>query len=193
MLDSVAYRASEASAKRAIADWRLANVNDPYIFENQGFPVRADSFLDLAQILDTMQEGRFDSYMREIGGLSDEDADRFLSACVDYIDFHVSCFKRWLSFAEMMAPSIGYAVRYLHEEEMKLHAVSNTPEEISEVVGEMLDRLDGTLSYTPLDDELQAAFDATAETNFCIGNARAGRAFLRRHSRLLKEPGQDAA
>jgi len=94
MLDSVAYRASEASAKRAIADWRLANVNDPYIFENQGFPVRADSFLDLAQILDTMQEGRFDSYMREIGGLSDEDADRFLSACVDYIDFHVSCFQR---------------------------------------------------------------------------------------------------
>ena len=94
MLDATAYRANETNAKRAIADWRLSNVNDPYIFQNQGFPVRADSFLDLAQILDTMQEGRFDYYMRELGGLTEEDLGCFVDVCVDYIDFYRSVFQR---------------------------------------------------------------------------------------------------
>jgi hypothetical protein len=94
MIDAAAYRANETNAKRAIADWRLSNVNDPYIFQNQGFPVRADSFLDLAQILDTMQEGRFDWYMKEMGGFTDEDAKFFVDVCLDYVDFYTSFFQR---------------------------------------------------------------------------------------------------
>ena len=94
MIDSSAYRANETNAKRAIADWRLSNVNDPYVFQNQGFPVRADSFLDLAQILDTMQEGRFDYYMKELGGFTEEDANVFVKACLDYVDFYSSFFQR---------------------------------------------------------------------------------------------------
>ncbi len=94
MLDAAAYRANETNAKRAIADWRLSNINDPYVFQNQGFPVRADSFLDLAQILDTMQEGRFDYYMKELGGFTDEDTDFFVKVCLDYIDFYRSVFQR---------------------------------------------------------------------------------------------------
>jgi putative glycosyltransferase (TIGR04372 family) len=92
---------------------------------------------------------------------------------------------RQLNFAEMMAPPIGYALHYAHAKELGLVPVSNTSEEIAEVVSEMLDRLDGTLSYTEGDEALQSAFDAVAETNLCIGNARAGRDFLRRYSRLL--------
>src|SRR5437868_12760692 len=91
MIDAAAYRANETNAKRAIADWRLSNINDPYIFQNQGFPVRADSFLDLAQLLDSMQEGRFDYYMRELGGFTDEEMTFFVSVCLDYIDFYRSC------------------------------------------------------------------------------------------------------
>jgi hypothetical protein len=94
MIDSAAYRANETNAKRAIADWRLSNVNDPYVFQNQGFPVRADSFLDLAQILDTMQEGRFDYYMKELAGFTEEDTNFFVSVCLDYIDFYTSFFQR---------------------------------------------------------------------------------------------------
>src|SRR6267143_1063081 len=94
MLDPVAYRANETNAKRAIADWRLSNINDPYIFQNQGFPVRTDSFLDLAQILDTMQEGRYDYYMKELGGFTEEDTDFFVRICLDYIDFYRSLFQR---------------------------------------------------------------------------------------------------
>jgi len=94
MIDSAAYRANETNAKRALASWRLSNINDPYVFQNQGFPVRADSFLDLAQILDTMQEGRFDYYMKELGGFSDEDTEFFVKVCLDYIDFYYSFFQR---------------------------------------------------------------------------------------------------
>ena len=94
MLDAVTYRANETAAKQAISSWRIANINDPYIFQNQGFPVRTDSFLDLGQILDTMQEARFDLYMRELGGMTDDEADKFVDVCLDYIDFYQSVFQR---------------------------------------------------------------------------------------------------
>lgn len=94
MLDSAAYRANETNAKRAVADWRLSNINDPHIFQNQGFPVRADSFLDLAQILDTMQERRFDDYVKELGGFTDEDTSFFVKVCLDYVNFYCSTFQR---------------------------------------------------------------------------------------------------
>ncbi len=101
--------------------------------------------------------------------------------------------SRLLSFPEMMAPPIGCTRPYTHAEELGLSLVANTPEEIREVVNEMLDRLDGALAYTETDTALQSAFDAVAETNLCIGNARAGRAFLRRYSRLLTGAGQHAS
>ncbi|HVO32301.1 MAG TPA: hypothetical protein VMU17_00195 [Elusimicrobiota bacterium] len=93
MLDATAYRAAEIAGKRAIASWRLSNINDPYIFQNQGFPVRIESVLDLAQILDTMQEERFDYYMGEIGGLTDEEANFFADVCIDYIQFYQRTFQ----------------------------------------------------------------------------------------------------
>lgn len=95
--------------------------------------------------------------------------------------------SRQLRFAEMMAPPVGYAPGYVYAKQLGLVAVPNTPEEIREVVSEMLDRLDGCLSYTDTDEALQAAFDVVAETNLCIGGARAGRDFLRRHRNLLRE------
>jgi putative glycosyltransferase (TIGR04372 family) len=100
---------------------------------------------------------------------------------------------RMLSFAEMMAPPVGYAPNYAHAAEFGIAPVPNTPEEIHEVVTEMLDRLDGRLAYSEQDEALQATFDAVAETNLCIGNARAGRDFLNRHAHLLANAAQHAA
>jgi putative glycosyltransferase (TIGR04372 family) len=99
---------------------------------------------------------------------------------------------RPLSFAETVAPPIGYALGYVHAKSLQLTSVPNTGEEIREVVSEMLDRLDGTLSYTEKDEALQSAFDAVAETNLCFGNARVGRAFLQQHHQLLTDPGHHA-
>ena len=98
-----------------------------------------------------------------------------------------------LSLAEIMAPPVGHALRYAHADEIGLTQEPNTPEEIREVVIEMLDGLDGTLIYTDWDEALQSAFDTVAEANSCIGNARVGRRFLWRHSDLLIGPGPRAA
>lgn len=93
--------------------------------------------------------------------------------------------KRLLGFAEIMAPPIGYAPRYTHAEELDLSVIPNAPDEIAAVVIEVLDRFEGRLSYTEYDEALQSAFNVIADSNLCIGNARAGRAFLRQHSKLL--------
>ena len=101
--------------------------------------------------------------------------------------------KRWrigmpsrdLGFAEMMAPPLGYAAHYMLADALHLAPIPNTPEEILEVVSEMLDRLDGAWSNSERDDALQSAFEAVAETNHCVGNARPGSAFLQRHKHLL--------
>ena len=92
MLDSGAYRAQELAAMRAIAQWRLILINRPPWFEKSGFPVKADSFLDLVQILDTMQEDRFEKYLAEIGGFTDDEANHFADLCTDYIDFYLKTF-----------------------------------------------------------------------------------------------------
>jgi hypothetical protein len=93
MLDAAAYRAYEIAGKRAIASWRLSKINDPYVFQNVGFPVRTESVLDVAQILDTMQEDCFDYYMGEIGGLTEDEAIFFADVCVDYIRFYQRTFQ----------------------------------------------------------------------------------------------------
>lgn len=100
---------------------------------------------------------------------------------------------RQLSFGETMAPPVGYAPRYIHAKQLGLSPIPNTPEEIREVVSEMLDRLDGRLTYSEKDEALQSAFEVVAETNLCIGNARIGRAFLDRYSHLLAGKGQPAS
>jgi putative glycosyltransferase (TIGR04372 family) len=65
--------------------------------------------------------------------------------------------------------------------------VENSPEEIGDLVTEMLARIDGTLQYTKEDDRLQAAFHALIRPgHYCYGAAsRIGRDFLRKYSRLL--------
>jgi hypothetical protein len=70
MLDSAHYRLSERIAKQQLPTWRIAQRHALEVFEKAGFPVRADSLADLRPLIDTMQENRFDSYMKELGGLT---------------------------------------------------------------------------------------------------------------------------
>jgi putative glycosyltransferase (TIGR04372 family) len=88
-------------------------------------------------------------------------------------------------FDMFLAPPVGYAATYKPPDTLDLAPVFNSPEELREVVVEMLDRLDGRLRYTQEDEALQTTFDAVALASRCIGNARIGRDFLRRHADLL--------
>ncbi len=87
---------------------------------------------------------------------------------------------RPLKFAEFLGPPVGYAASSV--EARSLVAVPNTPDEICEVVVEMLDRLDGQSDRGADVALLQARFDAVARASSCIGNAQVGAAFLRRHA-----------
>jgi len=92
--------------------------------------------------------------------------------------------SRPMKFSEFLSPPIGYAANCEHAQSLKV--VANSPAEICEVVVEMLDRLDGHINSTTSDEKLQTKFDQIAEANECIGNARVGTDFLRRHVARLE-------
>lgn len=95
---------------------------------------------------------------------------------------------RLLSFPESIREPIGFAQQSEHLERIGIRLIDNTPEEIAEVVVEMLDRLDGTVVYTAEDEGLQARFDALeppVRYRIPRGGARRGRDFLRRYAELL--------
>jgi putative glycosyltransferase (TIGR04372 family) len=92
---------------------------------------------------------------------------------------------RYLNFAEVISSALAFALstNYLASQGIKF--VDNTPEEINEVVVEMLDRLEGKPLYSKEDDELQARFDRLYTSNPFKANARIGRDFLRKWGHLL--------
>ena len=87
MLDASTYRTSEQLAKAQMATWRISQTHNVDHFERVGFPVRINSYRDLGQLLDTMQENRFAKYMNELGGLSDAEYELLIDVCCDLIDF----------------------------------------------------------------------------------------------------------
>jgi len=90
MLEPQQYRANEQLAKSAIPSWRIARIHNLDLFERVGFPVRISTIRELGQIIDTMQENRFDRYMAELGGLSDDEFGLFLEACKDSVRFQLT-------------------------------------------------------------------------------------------------------
>lgn len=91
-LDAQVYRAWEQLAKTSGDTWRLAQKHNLDVFEKVGFPVRMDNIRQLRSLVDTMQENRFDAYMGEMGGFSQQELDLFLAACVDVIRFQAILF-----------------------------------------------------------------------------------------------------
>jgi hypothetical protein len=80
MLDSQTYNQNQEIAKINIANWRKSNIHIPYYFQIQNFPIEINFSEGLTQLLDTMQEGRFDKYMNEIGGFTDEDLTKIFDS-----------------------------------------------------------------------------------------------------------------
>lgn len=99
--------------------------------------------------------------------------------------------SRLLTFAESIAPPLGFAQLPHHFADAGVRVIDNTPEELREVVVEMLDRVEGRAIYTREDDDLQGRFDRLEPpVRYRIpgGGARRGRDFLRRYAALFDEP-----
>ncbi|WP_377477818.1 MAG: tetratricopeptide repeat protein [Microcoleus anatoxicus] len=93
--------------------------------------------------------------------------------------------NRYLTFPEQISPPIGYHLEYL-KPSMSIRVIDNTPEEINDLVLEMLERLDGKIKYTEEDKNLQEKFNLVSESYGIYGaGSRMGQKFLRKYTHLL--------
>jgi len=87
VLDINYYRHAEENAKNSLPTWLISKQFNLDIFEKEGFPVRLNNNQQLRQVFDTMQENRFDIYMKEMGGLTTKDLNLFLNGLNHSIEF----------------------------------------------------------------------------------------------------------
>ena len=96
--------------------------------------------------------------------------------------------ERYMSFNEACTSRVGLAEPRKYIASLGIRLVDNTPEEINDVVLEMLERLEGTLKYSAEDEQLQERFRNLKPTflnQSGISPGLVGREFLRKYAYLL--------
>ena len=93
--------------------------------------------------------------------------------------------SRNLTFEEMLFSEAGWSQFEKYLVKSGLQTIDNTPEEITELVLEMLDKINGEVTLTDNDQKLRKTFnDLVLRADSYIG-AQLGMGFLRRHQALL--------
>ena len=101
--------------------------------------------------------------------------------------------NRVLSFKEVISPPIGMFSTQFYYDKFGIEVIENTPEEIRDVVMEMLMRFNGTLKYRQGDEDLQERFKTMIKScselygDKNVVNARMGKDFLRKYAALLPD------
>ena len=102
---------------------------------------------------------------------------------------------RLLTFPEILRSDLRDLLTTGQFDQAGLTWVENTPEDISALASEMMDRLDGVAAYTEEDQRLQETFRSLVlarPTPHTFGaQGRIGRDFLRKHKELLEPPASD--
>jgi len=94
-------------------------------------------------------------------------------------------YERLLTFKELMQPPFIFTEWHEIFDREQVVIVNNTAEEILEVTKEMLDRVEGRLTYRSDDDALQERFRALIPPEYGVMLCRVGRSFLARYATLL--------
>lgn len=92
MLDINLYRENENIAMRDLDTWQKRSRHSLEVFEKAGFPVRVDNISLLRQIFSTMSEGLYTYFMKELGGLSDDELEMFIEMAVSAAKFQATHF-----------------------------------------------------------------------------------------------------
>ena len=90
MLEISDYRLGEQLGRSTISNWRIAETHLVDHFIRVGFPVRIELRHEVGQLLDTMQEKRFERFMTELGGLTAAEADSLTDALVSSVKFQMA-------------------------------------------------------------------------------------------------------
>ena len=99
--------------------------------------------------------------------------------------FYSGKHQRHLTFAEVFDSSLAFSQRTVTFALEKVRLIDNAPEDINDLVIEMLERCEGSVRYTAEDENLWGQFVELASAHRVIVAARMGRAFLRKHAALL--------
>jgi putative glycosyltransferase (TIGR04372 family) len=91
----------------------------------------------------------------------------------------------FVSFAEMVRSPLGSCESLYYTDAHGLELVDNTPDEIAELVSEMLEMLEDRLELSADDLSNQARLDRLIECESGYGRCRLGRSFLRKYAHLL--------
>jgi putative glycosyltransferase (TIGR04372 family) len=95
--------------------------------------------------------------------------------------------NRYFTFGEVLLHPMRIFSRTEQYEAEGIRLIDNTPEEIADLTCEMLDRLDGDITYTDEDETLQTQFHSLlAADPMYAATARVGRDFLRKYSSQLE-------
>jgi putative glycosyltransferase (TIGR04372 family) len=93
--------------------------------------------------------------------------------------------NRYLTFEEALAPRFFFNLNSKLLYSWGIKVVDNTPEEINDLVLEMLDRLEGKFQYTEEDEVLQQQFNSLPTPyGMSAFNSRMGRSFLQKYYNL---------
>ncbi|TAE90940.1 MAG: TIGR04372 family glycosyltransferase [Verrucomicrobia bacterium] len=98
--------------------------------------------------------------------------------------------QRHLTFQEFMSAPVNglYHIKKLNR--LGIQAIDNTPDEIRQVVLEILQQSDGDITYSQEDELLQQRFRTLARNSKSYGNSRIGRDFIQKYALLLPAKNQ---
>ena len=93
MLDPNAYRTAEGNAIRGLQNVRGKEIHGPDYFAHTGFMDRVSSLHDTKGYFDTMQTGRFEPYVEELGGLNEAERAEFIEKSATFARFYASTYQ----------------------------------------------------------------------------------------------------
>lgn len=94
--------------------------------------------------------------------------------------------QRYATFEEALSSDLGQIFTSDGYEEKNIDLIDNSPEELNEIVVEMLDQLDGNMKYTDEDDQRQNEVTMLYKKYSGYGDlGRIGNAFIAKHARGL--------
>ncbi|MBD1882928.1 tetratricopeptide repeat protein [Microcoleus vaginatus] len=96
--------------------------------------------------------------------------------------------QRYLTFTEMLSPAYIVTENVDYFDSIGVKVVDNTPEEINDLVWEMLERLEGKINYTEEDALLQSRFAQLVDPDDIYSGSRMGRNFLQKYDHLMNLP-----
>ncbi|HAT13257.1 MAG TPA: hypothetical protein DCS91_06545 [Microcoleaceae bacterium UBA11344] len=97
--------------------------------------------------------------------------------------------NRYLTFEEALSPKFFFNLNSKLLYSWGIKVVDNTPEEINELVLEMLDRLEGKVQYTEEEEALQQRFNSLPTPyGLSAFNSRIGRSFLHNYHCVRRKP-----